>query len=423
MISRKGQCSTGMKFADTIRRIAPRFQPLAIVLALRADALRQIRRARSIVRHLLVPLVTPPDRFAVRRFVRSSAVWARRKNYTCAVLYPPCTVTVADPIEQETAIPRAYRVPSPVRVGAAGVMIIPGGHLIGRDGAVVDPDGTLLWDVSPVFNEQPRGHPCLARPVAGPARHISGAVATIAAAAGNHNMYHFLLEVVPRLHLLERAGYTPDTCTAIVTNGDAAPFVEQVFRELALPPDLLLETSEDFHITADQLIVPTLPRAYIRGDWVYQYIRRRLGIHRPQGLPSPRRVHISRARGVMRRVRSGRAYQEALSQFGFVPVYLEEHPVHHQRAIVAGAEVVIGEHGAGLTHVVFCRPGTLVVEILSGAWPYPHYSALSSQCGLPYAAFFGYPGRKTIRATRRGIRCDYSVDRAALARFLTELGL
>ena len=49
---------------------------------------------------------------------------------------------------------------------------------------------------------------------------------------------------------------------------------------------------------------------------------------------------------------------------GFERVTLGSMPLARQVALFLNAEAVIGPHGAGLTHIAWCKPGTKVAEFL-----------------------------------------------------------
>ncbi|EFJ32223.1 glycoprotein beta-1,2-xylosyltransferase [Selaginella moellendorffii] len=51
---------------------------------------------------------------------------------------------------------------------------------------------------------------------------------------------------------------------------------------------------------------------------------------------------------------------------------------------VKSSSIIVGVHGAGLTHIVFARPGTSVVEMLSPLFMRPHYMFISQWMGLDY---------------------------------------
>jgi capsular polysaccharide biosynthesis protein len=46
--------------------------------------------------------------------------------------------------------------------------------------------------------------------------------------------------------------------------------------------------------------------------------------------------------------------------------------------------MIVGAHGAGLANLVFCRPGTRVVEIVPTDNAYPFYFSLAVGAGLDY---------------------------------------
>lgn len=52
------------------------------------------------------------------------------------------------------------------------------------------------------------------------------------------------------------------------------------------------------------------------------------------------------------------------------------------------ASVVMGAHGAGLTHLVAATPDTIVLEIISSHFRRPHFSLISQWKGLEYHAIY-----------------------------------
>jgi len=61
---------------------------------------------------------------------------------------------------------------------------------------------------------------------------------------------------------------------------------------------------------------------------------------------------------------------------------LEDKSVADQISIFSNVKVVLAQHGAALSNIIFARPGTLVVEI--GHRNFPCYTRLSEKLGLPY---------------------------------------
>lgn len=69
-------------------------------------------------------------------------------------------------------------------------------------------------------------------------------------------------------------------------------------------------------------------------------------------------------------------------QVAFLVVELETVPLADQVTLFKGAHVVATVHGAGFSNILFCRPGTLVLEL--GSVDHPCYSNLAEKMGLLY---------------------------------------
>jgi Glycosyltransferase 61 len=80
--------------------------------------------------------------------------------------------------------------------------------------------------------------------------------------------------------------------------------------------------------------------------------------------PAPaERVYISRGRAPKRKVSNEAELLDTLREFGFRVFHFEEHPFAEQVRIAQGARHLISNHGAGLTNMLFMRPGGSVLEL------------------------------------------------------------
>src|SRR5262249_42925515 len=69
---------------------------------------------------------------------------------------------------------------------------------------------------------------------------------------------------------------------------------------------------------------------------------------------------------------------------GFEVVTLSQLSFIEQAKLFYTSDVIVGEHGAGLANLVFCREGATVIEIFSAFWMYPCFYALARSAGLKY---------------------------------------
>ena len=75
---------------------------------------------------------------------------------------------------------------------------------------------------------------------------------------------------------------------------------------------------------------------------------------------------------------------DTLKQYGFESVALETLSLLEQIALMANAEVVIAPHGAGLTNIVFCDPGTKIIEFLYPASVNVMYWTIAEEMKFEY---------------------------------------
>jgi capsular polysaccharide biosynthesis protein len=102
--------------------------------------------------------------------------------------------------------------------------------------------------------------------------------------------------------------------------------------------------------------------------------------------PAGEIIYVARSDSPQRAIVNEPDIMEALAREGVRIVVPGEHPVHEQVNLFNRAAVVIGAHGAGLTNVVFCKPGTILYEMMPSFYTNPCYRRLAQAAGLTYYA-------------------------------------
>jgi len=101
--------------------------------------------------------------------------------------------------------------------------------------------------------------------------------------------------------------------------------------------------------------------------------------------PAPRRrVFVSRRNAARRRLLNEEQIWRLLKPQGFERVEMEGLPFEAQVQLMMETRVLVAPHGAGLTNMIFCAPGTQVVEIADFGFPNPNFYALASALGHDY---------------------------------------
>jgi len=238
------------------------------------------------------------------------------------------------------------------------VVSLSAGRFAHSNGLVVTPDNRVLAGGTGIFFSCP--HPTnplrlshLPRP-----RRITGSVAVLACFAGE-NYYHWFVSNLARLRLYEAADITPDVRFYVRVD---KPFQRESLRLLGIPDDRIVPARPQAHLQADRLLVSSLRDQQLSPEDC-EFLHRRLTRHLATELPADQRIVIMRRRAGRRSIVNQQELLQALTPLGFKPVWLERLPLTQQIELFHRAECVVGPHGAGLTNLLFCRPGAVVIEI------------------------------------------------------------
>lgn len=102
-------------------------------------------------------------------------------------------------------------------------------------------------------------------------------------------------------------------------------------------------------------------------------------------LSKTRKIYISRAKSPKRTIGNELEIERVLRTYGYEIVYAEELSFKQQIALFSSATHIVAPHGAGLANIVWCKPGTKLLEI----FPYNNlhfcYATLASTGALGYS--------------------------------------
>ena len=101
------------------------------------------------------------------------------------------------------------------------------------------------------------------------------------------------------------------------------------------------------------------------------------------------KLYIGRGKSKRRRIPEEGLIIVWLKTQGFEIIDCGEMSIKDQAAAFAHAELIVAPHGGALTNLIFCRPGTKVVELLSSNYPNPCYRNLCGVAKLPYIGIIG----------------------------------
>lgn len=299
----------------------------------------------------------------------------------------------------------------PPRWPAVGVAVIPGGRVLDEHGWAVGPNDTLLGEFC-LWSTESRSranHILRLRP----ARRLAGRTLNLCSAEASVNFYHYMLEAVGRYALVQRAGFAWSDIDHVILPRFRSPTTVEIESAIGVPTGKVIRMGRREQFVCEQLIQPSLPGTLAGAPpWVVAFYRELF----PAGATTRRDRRLFFPRTGRRQPVRAAALEAQLREHGFEPVDPGRTP--QLRDLLAEASHIVGVHGAALTNLVFCRPGTRVLEILPSDSAHHHngfyFSTLCASAGLPYGAVVGRSRRHRLLASFPQTGADFDVDAAVV---------
>jgi hypothetical protein len=324
-------------------------------------------------------------------------------------------IPAGDPARHPAFVREASEVIPRVVVGE-----LPGGRVLGPHRAVIDGDGAMIEEFCLYWGTKSwREHPVFWHPFVEAPLEVTGSLGVLAT-RGDHSYYHFLLDVLPRLAILDTPGVpTPERWYVPLQRG-----FQREILELAgfLPTADVVDADLATHVRGEELLIPGLPDAELRTPpWAVDYIRERLRPSDLERVPG-RRIYVTRGRERHNRtVTNEEEVVESLADRGFTVVDPGTMPVTEQIRTFAEAEWIVGPHGAAMANLAFASPGASALELFAPDYVQGCYWKLADCVpGLGYRYLLG-AGRVPRSGQMNGVMSDITIDLPALGRALDAL--
>ncbi|WP_227939402.1 glycosyltransferase family 61 protein [Alkalihalobacillus deserti] len=248
---------------------------------------------------------------------------------------------------------------------SAYVTAIGQGKVVKENGYVLTPNNKLLLDICSDFTLVETD--VFSTPLP-PKQITSETVAVLTYDLASTNYFHWFFDVLPRIHLIQKSGIPIDK---YVFNKLSQTFQYETLVALGIDRNQIIECTPDTHLEAKKLIVTSwIGVTSYYPKWSAQFVRAKLmnKFKFPYNWERNKRLYISRTDAHYRRVINETEVIELLKPLGFKSVSLSSLSVAEKVNLFASADVVITPHGAGETNLIFCRPGTKIVELQSNSY-------------------------------------------------------
>ena len=231
-------------------------------------------------------------------------------------------------------------------------------------------------------------------------RNLDGSVLSLlTGGAGNENYFHWLSDVLPRIALCNRTVNLSEIDYFLLPD-DIKKFQSETLDCLKIPKHKRLSSKKFRHIKAKKLIVTDHPVVTsVRGikdthkipGWIILWLRnvflsKNIAINKKH----KNKIYIDRSETTnnfqpTRFISNEDEIKKYLLKNNFILAKLHEMKFSEQIDLFYNAECIIGLHGAGLANLVFCKPGTRVIELINTSTS-SHFEIIAKKNNLNYTS-------------------------------------
>jgi capsular polysaccharide biosynthesis protein len=204
------------------------------------------------------------------------------------------------------------------------------------------------------------------------------------------NYYHWLVEGLLCLDVLSRAMEQGSNLKIMLPKSidfDARFDHRDLLRAVGLGGREVVEAAADFikvreAIWVDSDQIQGMPAPYVKG-----FHQRVAALYADSLVPRNKRLLVAR-KGPARKFHDLEQLEASLSSYGFETIYLEGMSCVDQILLFQSAEFIIAAHGAGLSNLLFCEPGTKVIELMPSVEFRSYFWFISQKLDLVYGLQF-----------------------------------
>jgi hypothetical protein len=198
--------------------------------------------------------------------------------------------------------------------------------------------------------------------------------------------YEFVVHILPKLCRIKEVMDPHDfeiakLCYPLM----GTPYERPYLSLLGIGDDALLNTRDNIEIVARSIVVSNLQaNGRLPSPTGILALRRAFLADPPPDRGQGRRLYLSRG-GHKRRVLNEADVLRLVSSFGLEVVDPSPVSVTDQIRMFQDASLIVSPHGSALTNLVWCAPGTRVIELFTKSFTPPMYAYLSHVLDLQYA--------------------------------------
>jgi len=239
-----------------------------------------------------------------------------------------------------------------------GVVELSNGIVYGKEGWILGSRGLLLSDLAN-YERIAAGRQRYIPRAMPRTKHLKGRALSIVSDYCFH-YGHWLVESLPKLELFKKAGFEIDNLDYIFCNKVLPGTPRNLFESLGLPSEKLIWIDDKSVYSVETLFATSFPDPWNQVHyWIPEFLQRNF---LPANAKKPwRKLYLTR-KGYSRNPANEAEVNQILHDYGFEFFNPEDSSCSH--VIFAQASMVVGAVGSAMAGLMFCSPGTKVLELI-----------------------------------------------------------
>lgn len=208
-----------------------------------------------------------------------------------------------------------------------------------------------------------------------------------------NNYYHFWCDAIGDLWFLRQMGVNIEGIDRFVMPFGPYPWQKQVLEICGIEEHKVLPLSDFSRLRTRQLLLPMRPKGgCISPIWLLRAMREMAHWHPPT--KGDRRIYISRRDARRRALLNEQQVIDFLHSRGFEIYQCSALTVREQQQLFASASLIIAPHGAALTNIAWCNPGTRILELTPRHHLNPCFRDMCEMGGFEHSVIVTMPADK-----------------------------
>ena len=234
-------------------------------------------------------------------------------------------------------------------------------------------------------------------------KKIEGKVFNLCQGGSGNNYFHFIFDIIPKIHLLIYKKKLKDVDYFYLTNPKKWQIV--ILKILGIMENKIIDSKIYNHIHADEIYAvdhPWYDKGYIQYNlnkipkWIINENRKTFLKYKPKNYN--KKIFLDRSYSNYNhcQIENLETISKLVLKKNIATYRPEQLSFKNQIKLFNSSSLILGAHGAAFTNIIFCRPGTKIIEIIPSDHPNQKCKRISKVLNLDYYRIKTNPNNRDI---------------------------